>query len=193
MALRGAHRLITVTPGMAAEGSAASKFGPKWSSLLGEWKGENQANGPSGVCGFHFDLAEYVMVRTNGAQLTAGGPVHDDLMVIAPEPNPDRAKTMYYDNEGHVIEYTAEWSADGNTLVFSTKPSPGPQFRLTYKNLPPASFTVMFEMAPPGTANFRAYTSGKSVSGGIMGIVWENWCWPWHCQQSNQWSRPPES
>jgi hypothetical protein len=154
--------LLDVIQTLAAETSSASKFGPKWSSLIGEWQGENQSGVPSGACGFHFDLREHVIVRTNHAELSAAGPAHDDLMVMAPDSNPDRAKATYYDNEGHQIEYIAEWSADGNSLVFNSKPSPGPQFRLTYKKLTSASFSVTFEMASPGIpANFRPYASGK--------------------------------
>src|SRR5437016_8658278 len=108
----------------AANSAGAPKFGERWKALIGESKGENQAGSGSGVCGFHFDLAEHVSVRTNHAELSAGAPAHDDLMVLSPEAAPDKAKAVYYDNEGHVIEYSAEWSADGNTLTFSSKAGP---------------------------------------------------------------------
>jgi len=135
----------------AANSAPSSRFGPKWSSLTGEWKGENQSGAPSGACGFYFDLAGHVMVRTNHAELSSTAPPHDDLMVLTPDSAPDKAKATYYDNEGHVIEYLAEWSADGNNLTFTSKAGPGPQFRLTYKKLAPDSFSVSFDMAPPGT------------------------------------------
>jgi hypothetical protein len=139
-----------------------SKFGPKWASLIGEWKGENESGTPSGACGFHFDLAGHVMIRTNHAELSATALPHDDLMVLTPDSGDDKARANYYDNEGHIIEYIAEWSADGTNLTFNSKPGSGPQFRLTYKKLTPDSFSVTFEMAPPGMpGNFRRYTSGK--------------------------------
>src|SRR5438128_2237146 len=108
----------------AANSLSVAKFGPKWNSLVGEWKTE-PGSGPVGVCGFHFDLADHVIVRTNHAELSATGAAHNDLMVISPEPAPDKGRASYYDNEGHVIEYAAEWSADGNILTFSSKAGPG--------------------------------------------------------------------
>jgi len=146
----------------AAGPLAAPKFGPKWKTLIGEWQGESQSGSGSGACGFHFALSEHTIVRTNHAELSAGAAPHDDLMVLSPELAPDKAKAIYFDNEGHVIEYAAEWSADGSTLIFASKPAPGPQFRLTYKKNGSEGFTVTFEIAPPGQpASFKEYTAGK--------------------------------
>jgi hypothetical protein len=148
-------------PAFCATGPAA-KFGTKWQTLIGEWKGEAVAGG--GGCGFHFDLSDHVIVRTNHAALaaTAGRPaaVHDDLMVIYPGAAEDKGKANYYDNEGHVIEYDAEWAADGGTLTFLSKPGMGPQFRLIYKKVDPNTFSVAFEMKAPGQGAFTPYTSG---------------------------------
>jgi len=147
---------------LAGSAPMAPKFGARWKALIGEWKGENQAGGASGGCGFHFDLGEHVIVRTNHAELSASAPAHDDLMVLSPEAAPDKAKAVYWDNEGHMIEYAAEWGADGNTLTFLSKPAPGPQFRLIYKKIDADTLTVTFEMAPPGQPGaFKPYTSGK--------------------------------
>ena len=82
-------------------------------------------------------------------------------MIISPDAGGDKARASYFDNEGHVIDYSASWSADGNTLTFLSKPGPGPQFRLIYKKADGESFTVNFEMAPPGQSTFRPYASGK--------------------------------
>ena len=68
---------------------------------------------------------------------------------------------MYFDNEGHAIEYEAEWSADGAALTFLSKPGAEPQFRLTYKRADANTFLVTFEMAPSGQGVFKVYTSGK--------------------------------
>ena len=81
-------------------------------------------------------------------------------MVIYPGATGDKAKAVYFDNEGHVIDYDAEWSADASTLTFISKPGMGPQFRLIYKKTDPNTFAVTFEMAPPGQTAFRPYTSG---------------------------------
>jgi hypothetical protein len=158
--------LLSLTESLAAQATASpTKFGPKWKVLIGEWKGENQSATASGECGFHFDLSDHVIVRTNRAVLPgSSGSVHNDLMVISPEPTEDRARASYFDNEGHVIEYAATWTPDGDTLTFLSKPGAGPQFRLTYKKLDPTTFAVVFEMAAPGQpAAFRTYTSGKII------------------------------
>src|SRR3954454_4080302 len=120
------------TTSRAAPGQASPpQFGAKWKTLIGEWKGENQSGAPSGACGFHFDLSDHVIVRTNHAELSgSAGPAHDDLMVISPETDENKTRAFYFDNEGHTIEYAATWSADGNSLTFLSKPGPGPQFRL---------------------------------------------------------------
>ena len=141
---------------------APAKVGPRWKQLIGEWRADNAAGGGSGVCGFHFDLSECVIVRTNHAQLSQSAAVHDDLMVISPDRAPEKGKAIYFDNEGHVIDYTAEWTADGNTLTFVSKPGAGPRFRLIYKRESPETMNVSFEMAMPGQGDaFKPYTSGK--------------------------------
>src|SRR5215472_6759546 len=83
---------------LAAEGSAsASKFALKWKVLVGEWKGEDPSGSSSGGCGFHFDLSEHIIVRTNHAVLPGLAAAHDDLMVISPGVN-DQARASYFDN-----------------------------------------------------------------------------------------------
>jgi hypothetical protein len=83
-------------------------------------------------------------------------------MILSPEPATDKARAIYYDNEGHVIEYDAEWSDHGKTLSFTSKPAPGPQFRLTYRKTGTDTFAVTFEMAPAGQPGaYKTYTSGK--------------------------------
>jgi hypothetical protein len=146
----------------AMQASASpTKFGSKWQALIGEWKGENASGGAAAACGFHLDLADHIIVRTNHAVLAPAGDAHDDLMIIYPAALEDRGKAVYFDNEGHVIEYDAEWSADGNTLTFLSKPAAGPRFRLTYKREDAKTFSVVFAMAAPGQASFKVYTSGK--------------------------------
>ncbi len=83
-------------------------------------------------------------------------------MVIHPGASETQAHATYWDNEGHVIEYSAAWSADGKTLIFLSKPGQGPQFRLTYRQLDADTFSVSFDMAAPGQGGaFKTYTSGR--------------------------------
>jgi hypothetical protein len=146
--------------------TSGAKFGDQWRLLAGEWTGESATGVRAGSCSFRFDLGDHIIVRNNHAEVTAKGngpaTTHDDLMVIYPGATESQARATYWDNEGHVIEYSATWSADGNTLTFLSKPDPGPQFRLTYKKVDSDSFTVSFDMAPPGQAGaFKTYTSGR--------------------------------
>jgi hypothetical protein len=158
--------LLILMACLAAMAQPAAKFGAHWRFLSGEWTGEATAGGGSGSCSFRFELGDHVLVRTNHAELPAGGSrpagIHDDLMVIYPGASEAQAQATYWDNEGHVIEYSASWSADGNTLTFMSKPGPGPQFRLIYKKVDSDTLTVSFDMAPPGQAGaFKVYTSGR--------------------------------
>jgi hypothetical protein len=152
------------TPGTT--GSAGGKWGTQWGVLAGEWLGETSTGAGSGRCAFRFELNGNILVRTNHAEVAAGGTrpaaVHDDFMVIYPGKTEGQALANYWDNEGHVIEYSANWSADGSTLTFLSKPGLGPQFRLTYKKLDADTLTVSFEMAPQGQVGaFKPYTSGR--------------------------------
>jgi len=156
--------LTVVAQAQPAMGTA--KFGPKWRLLLGDWAGEGPTGAASGNCSFRLELGEHIIARTNHAELPASGArqaaAHDDFMVIYPGSAEDQARAMYWDNEGHVIEYSASWAPDRNTLTFVSKAGPGPQFRLIYKKVDADTLTVSFEMAPPGqAAAFKPYTSGR--------------------------------
>jgi hypothetical protein len=158
--------IVCLTVSAQTASPSAGKFGPQWRLLIGEWTGEPSAAGGTGSCAFRFDLGGHILVRTNHAELPSAGNrgagMHDDLMVIYPGASEAEARATYWDNEGHMIEYTASWSADGNTLTFLSKPGAGPQFRLTYKKSTPDSLSVSFDMAAPGQAGaFKTYTSGR--------------------------------
>jgi hypothetical protein len=146
----------------------ATKLESKWGALVGEWAGEGSGSPGSGAgtSSFQYDLQKQVLVRRSHSEYPASGDrpatVHDDLMVIYPWTG-EEARASYFDNEGHVIEYTASWSAGGDTVTFLSKPTPGgPRFRLTYKKVDPQTLKVAFEMAQPGpTSTFQPYVSGK--------------------------------
>lgn len=155
-------------PNSGQQAPAANKLDAKWSALVGDWSGEgtgSPGNG-AGTSSFKFDLQQQVLVRRSHSEYPASGgrpaTVHDDLMVIYPGVG-NESHATYFDNEGHVIEYTATWSVGDETLTFVSKPASGtPQFRLTYKKIDSQTLTVDFEMAPPGQAGaFKAYVSGR--------------------------------
>ncbi len=150
--------------------AAPASFGPEWNVLVGEWKGEGKGSPGegNGVASFRFDLEGHVLVRRNVADYPAAGPKpavhHEDLMVVSPGASPSAARAVYFDNEAHVIEYAASWSADKKTLTFLSGASPsGPRFRLVYRVLAPDRISVDFDIAPPGSTEFRTYVSGVTV------------------------------
>ena len=79
--------VVSLTVQSARAAGSMAKFGMKWNALIGEWKGES-ASGGGGSCGFHPDLSDQIIVRTNHAALQTAGDKpassHDDLMVICP-------------------------------------------------------------------------------------------------------------
>jgi hypothetical protein len=166
VALAGAVAMPAVRR-VGAEGPRAA-FEPAWRAVMGEWEG--QGSGKPGEGGGRFslgyDLQGQVLVRRNHSEYPAKGAApavaHDDLMVIYPVAGGSAHRAVYFDNEGHVIHYTAEWSADGKTLTFLSDPAPGaPRFRLVYGVSAPEELTVTFEAAPPGESRFSPYVTGK--------------------------------
>ena len=138
--------------------------------LVGEWTGEGggEPGKGSGQFSFAWDLQEKVLVRRNRAEYPAaqGRPavLHEDLMVIyrADQSGPTRA--IYFDNEGHVINYAASISEDGRTLTFLSDAVPAnPRFRLSYSKGKDDAITIKFEMAPPGKPDgFKTYLEGSA-------------------------------
>lgn len=94
------------------------------------------------------------MVRKNHAETEATedrpAAIHDDIMVMYWS-DAGQLNANYYDNEGHIINYTAALSADKDTLCFVSESSPeAPQFRLTYAKIEAGKLGGTFEFASPG-------------------------------------------
>ncbi len=134
--------------------------------LIGEWVGE----GKQGQ-GSHFsltpDLQGKILVRRNHAELPADrfrpGP-HEDLMVIYKSEDGKSAKAIYFDNEGHLINYAVTFSPDKQTLTFISPAAPSaPRFRLTYQKEAEDRVGIKFEIAPPEKPEeFKTYLEGKA-------------------------------
>src|ERR1051326_2535887 len=143
--------LVCLAASAQTSTSSNAKFGPLWHSLAGAWTSEASAGVGAGACAFHFELGDQILVRTNHAEVPAVGSrpggAHDDLMIISPGSNENQGHATYWDNEGHIIEYSATWSADGDSLTFLSKPGSGPQFRLLYKKVNSDTFSVSFDLA----------------------------------------------
>jgi hypothetical protein len=148
-------------------GQQSNSSWEKLSFLIGNWKGEGSGNPGQGegYFSFKFDLGKKILVRTSHSEYPAmnekPGIVHDDLMIIYPDfsGNPDRA--IYFDNEGHVINYAITYSNDTDIIFTSDKVSSVPIFRLTYTKIDDKSVDVKFEIAQDGL-KFAKYLEGKS-------------------------------
>ena len=140
-----------------------------WQYLLGEWEGDH-AGDPgqgTGTFSFTFDLDGNILVRKNHTVFPPTqereGYYHDDLLIIYNEYNGEK-RAIYFDNEQHVIHYTARVAQDGSTIILESDPLPGmPQFRFTYLKTGSDSLNARFEMTPPGKPGaFFTYLEGPA-------------------------------
>jgi hypothetical protein len=167
----GLFAVILAVGGAFVTASAQESKPPdRWEAykfLLGEWVGEGAGQPGQGEGGstFTLDLNDNILVRKNYNKIpaTKDRPAvdHEDLMIIF-QPPQKPACAVYWDNEGHMINYTAEFSADGKTLTFVSDIIPeAPRFKLSYVKLAPDSLKISFEFAPPGKPDaFSPYTTG---------------------------------
>jgi hypothetical protein len=147
--------------------AAATMLGaePSWKPLeflIGSWEAKTQGGSAgasgSGAYTFRLELKEHVLARHSS---TAGckGPrdfncEHGDLLYVYPAGSAYRA--VYFDNEGHVINYDVSTPAPMTAVFLSKATEPGPQFRLTYE-LKGGTMHGRFEIRLPGQTEFQPY------------------------------------
>ena len=137
----------------------------KWNWLMGEWKGEGsgQPGQGGGTCSFSFDLDKKIVVRKNHAEYPATEKkpliIHDDLMIVYLDFTGVPSKAIYFDNEGHTINYTISYS-DKSIVMTSDKIPNVPVFRLTYVSDDNQTMGIKFEMSQDGE-KYITYTEGK--------------------------------
>jgi hypothetical protein len=135
--------------------------------LVGDWEAIDTAPGESGGFGFAFSVQGRVLVRTNHADYAAGdrGPAsrHDDLMVIYAENG--AIKADYFDNEDHIIRYTAQVRGARDVVFVSEAKASEPRYRLSYSagadGLLKGQFEIALPGAPDGFTSYLAWTSRK--------------------------------
>lgn len=127
--------------------------------LTGTWTGSGTGEPGQGVgeFSFNFDLQGKVLIRKSFAEYPAANEKpayrHDDIMIIYKDSD-SKTKAIYFDNEGHIINYTVSFSDDGSSLVFlSDYTVSSPRFRLTYTKINNGSLGIVFDIAPPGKPN----------------------------------------
>ena len=140
-----------------------------WRFVLGDWTASEGGGKPgeasSGGLSFSFDLQGKVLIRRSYSEYpaTKDRPAfrHDDLTVIYHDANGKDARAISFDNEGHVIQYSASFSEDNRKLTFSSDASAGPRFRLVFSRLSDDSMKVEFFIAPPEKPEaFSKYVEG---------------------------------
>jgi hypothetical protein len=136
--------------------------------LLGTWVGEGSGQPGKGSGEFTLapDLGGKILVRKNHSDIAAAGgrpaATHDDLMIIYPGEKGKSPRAIYFDNEGHVINYTVT-SSPGELVFLSEAAASAPRFRLTYKKTGDDTVSIKFEFAPPGKPDaFRPYIEASA-------------------------------
>jgi hypothetical protein len=138
----------------------------KWNSLVGEWIGEGtgKPGQGGGFFTFSFDLDKKILIRKGHTEFPASDTkpksMHNDMMVIYPDYSGSPVSAIYFDNEGHTINYKISYSE--NSIILTSVKTPGvPIFRLTYTMLGKGTVNTKFEMSNDGEA-FNTYIEGKS-------------------------------
>jgi hypothetical protein len=136
--------------------------------LLGSWEGEGSGEPGQGTGSFVFEasLDGNLISRRSHSEYPASkdrpAVSHQDFMAVYAEGGQVRAD--YFDNEGHVIHYTASYAHESATVTFLSPIIEGrPRYRLTYRPLSKDRVEVAFEIAPPDKATaFTMYVKGIS-------------------------------
>jgi hypothetical protein len=130
--------------------------------LLGKWEasGSGQIGNSSGVMTFASDLQGQVIIRRNESQSKNG--THNDLMIIYKD-SAGLIHGDFFDSEGHVIPYTVTISENPQGAVFLHPGSNSePGFRFTDTLKADGSLDLLFEIAMPGSTEFKTYVKGTA-------------------------------
>jgi hypothetical protein len=140
--------------------------------LVGEWKGEGGGKPGQATAGgfsFSFELQGKVLIRRSFSEYAATaerpGFRHDDLMIVYQDPDAKSVRAVYFDSEGHTIQYSVALSEDKRTLTFISDASQlGPRYRFIFYRQPQDDLLIFeFDIAPPGKPDaFSKYVDGKA-------------------------------
>ena len=132
--------------------------------LVGTWEAKTQGGSAgavsSGTYTFQLELRGQILAR-HSTNAGCKGPTdfdceHGDLLYVYRQAPSTPLKAIYFDNEGHVIQYDVT-TPDANTAVFvSAASQPGPQFRLVYE-LKDRTMQGRFQLRMPGQTEFKSY------------------------------------
>lgn len=139
----------------------------KWSWLIGHWHGEENKDrgGNDGMFSLLPDLDNHVLIRKNHTEYTTRSgdrAIHHDLLVVYPDTSAEAAKAIYFDNEGHVINYKVSFDGDKSIVLVSEKMDNAPVFRLIYTLVDEDKVNIKFEMSRDGET-FSTYMEGNCL------------------------------
>jgi hypothetical protein len=164
--------LVIVAPA-AVRAQPPAVAPPDWKDfefLIGDFvaAGGGVPGAASGSTSLHPIMNGTVLERTNRAEYPAanGRPafVHEDRLYIYRDPQANALRGLYFDPEGHVIQYRITLEPSTRKIQMVSDPIPGqPRYRFTYSGSGADEFDTVFEIAPPDhPEEFSAYVSGKA-------------------------------
>ncbi len=150
-------------------GACFGQQNPSWEKvnwLIGKWVGSGQGKPGqgSGTFSFEKELDGNIIVRKSHSEIqkdsTQKAFGHDDLMILYHEGTNYFSKAIYFDNEGHNIQYEISFSQK-SMILLSKKSNGTPAFRLTYTLISENTLLTTFEISSDGE-KFIKYIEGES-------------------------------
>jgi hypothetical protein len=138
----------------------------KWNWLIGDWVGvgTGQPGQGEGSFSFTYELEKNILVRKSHSEYPGSENrpkvIHDDLMIVYPDQSGNPTLAIYFDNEGHTINYTIKF-LEKSIVMTSNKNTNMTVFRLSYALLENQTVNTKFEMSQDGE-KFQVYIEGKS-------------------------------
>jgi hypothetical protein len=168
--LFGVYILAVIAFILSVSVASAQTIGPQLaglSFLLGNWSSNDgrvadTGGTSSGRSSFTLQAGGNVILRNDRTEVFAASGKSagsfDQIMMIYPEGGTIHAD---YSDGSHVIHYVTADVVAGHSVTFLTaERADASSFRLRYELLNPTTLRVTFEMAPPGSANFRPVAGG---------------------------------
>jgi len=167
--LLSAGLLLMLLQSFASAQSHSSAW-PGLNALLGDWvaSGSGKPGQGSGTFSFAYNLGDKIIIRKSRTDYPASGDkpafTHEDLLIIYDSYSGLPPKAIYFDNEGHTINYTVSCSEDGKQIQFISDQFPNKSaYRLTYEFSDKNNMTINFEISQDGKAeSFRSYVKGTA-------------------------------
>jgi len=159
--------LTFLSVGISARHQATPSTTDPWQSLqflVGTWNAKTEGGSAgaavAGTYTFQLELKRHVLARhtmSEGCKAPADFNCdHGDLLYVYADASQKGLKAIYFDNEGHVINYDVTTPVPGTAVFLSNPNQPGPQFRLTY-TLKAGVMRGELQLKMPGQTDFTPY------------------------------------